>query len=588
MPQSIPFIYFNIVSQQAATPAYVIGVDYGTDSVRALLVDTQTGTEIAQAVHPYARWKTLQYCNPARNQFRQHPLDHIEGLEAVVRRVAQAVDAAHIVGLAVDTTGSTPGPVNAQGVALGLLPEFAENPNALFVLWKDHTALAEAAEINHKARTWGGEDYTKFEGGIYSSEWFWAKIMHVLREDEAVARAAHSWMEHCDWLTLLLTGGDLATFKRSRCAAGHKAMWHASWGGLPSEEFLTYLDPKLAGLRERLYQETYTSDEVAGHLSEEWASRLGLTTATVVAVGTFDAHAGAVAGEIEAYSMVKVMGTSTCDIVVAPTAEVGSHLVAGICGQVDGSVIPGMLGLEAGQSAFGDLLAWFCQMLEWPLQKVLPQSKVLTPELQAALRAEMSEALLVQLSEAAAAVNPEESSVLALDWVNGRRTPDANQALKGALMNLTMGTSAPQVFRALVEAICYGSKQIVERFEREGIPVKQVIGIGGVAKKSRFVMQTLADVLDRPIKIAVSEQAPALGSAMYAAVAAGRYPDVLSAQKAMGSGFSESYTPNPANVAAYQARYVQYQAFGQFVETATLSEQESEANEAVILVAAHD
>ena len=588
MPQSIPFIYFNIVSQQAATPAYVIGVDYGTDSVRALLVDTQTGTEIAQAVHPYARWKTLQYCNPARNQFRQHPLDHIEGLEAVVRRVAQAVDAAHIVGLAVDTTGSTPGPVNAQGVALGLLPEFAENPNALFVLWKDHTALAEAAEINHKARTWGGEDYTKFEGGIYSSEWFWAKIMHVLREDEAVARAAHSWMEHCDWLTLLLTGGDLATFKRSRCAAGHKAMWHASWGGLPSEEFLTHLDPKLAGLRERLYLETYTSDEVAGHLSEEWASRLGLTTATVVAVGTFDAHAGAVAGEIEAYSMVKVMGTSTCDIVVAPTAEVGSHLVAGICGQVDGSVIPGMLGLEAGQSAFGDLLAWFCQMLEWPLQKVLPQSKVLTPELQAALRAEMSEALLVQLSEAAAAVNPEESSVLALDWVNGRRTPDANQALKGALMNLTMGTSAPQVFRALVEAICYGSKQIVERFEREGIPVKQVIGIGGVAKKSRFVMQTLADVLDRPIKIAVSEQAPALGSAMYAAVAAGRYPDVLSAQKAMGSGFSESYTPNPANVAAYQARYVQYQAFGQFVETATLSEQESEANEAVILVAAHD
>ena len=588
MPQSIPFIYFNIVSQQAATPAYVIGVDYGTDSVRALLVDTQTGTEIAQAVHPYARWKTLQYCNPARNQFRQHPLDHIEGLEAVVRRVAQAVDAAHIVGLAVDTTGSTPGPVNAQGVALGLLPEFAENPNALFVLWKDHTALAEAAEINHKARTWGGEDYTKFEGGIYSSEWFWAKIMHVLREDEAVARAAHSWMEHCDWLTLLLTGGDLATFKRSRCAAGHKAMWHASWGGLPSEEFLTHLDPKLAGLRERLYLETYTSDEVAGHLSEEWASRLGLTTATVVAVGTFDAHAGAVAGEIEAYSMVKVMGTSTCDIVVAPTAEVGSHLVAGICGQVDGSVIPGMLGLEAGQSAFGDLLAWFCQMLEWPLQKVLPQSKVLTPELQAALRAEMSDALLVQLSEAAAAVNSEESSVLALDWVNGRRTPDANQALKGALMNLTMGTSAPQVFRALVEAICYGSKQIVERFEREGIPVKQVIGIGGVAKKSRFVMQTLADVLDRPIKIAVSEQAPALGSAMYAAVAAGRYPDVLSAQKAMGSGFSESYTPNPANVAAYQARYVQYQAFGQFVETATLSEQESEANEAVILVAAHD
>ena len=559
--------------EQATPPAYVIGIDYGTDSVRALLVDARTGTEVAQAVHPYARWKNLQFCNPARNQFRQHPLDHIEGLEVVVRDVVRHVPAAQVVGLAIDTTGSTPGPVNADGVALGLLPEFADNPNALFVLWKDHTALAEAAEINHKARTWGGEDYTKYSGGIYSSEWFWAKIMHVLREDEAVAAAAYSWMEHCDWLTLLLTGGDLASFKRSRCAAGHKAMWHESWGGLPSEQFLTHLEPKLVGLHNRLFSETYTADQVAGHLCSEWAQRLGLSIATVVAVGSFDAHAGAVAGEIEAYSMVKVMGTSTCDIVVAPTAEVGDHLVAGICGQVDGSVIPGMLGLEAGQSAFGDLLAWFRNIVEWPLQNVLQHSKVLTPELQAALRGEMSDALLGQLSEAAAAVDPAESAVLALDWVNGRRTPDANQALKGAIMNLTMGTNAPQIFRALVEAICYGSKQIVERFEAEGIPIKQVIGIGGVAKKSQFVMQTLADVLDRPIKIAVSEQAPALGAAMYAAVAASIQPDVLSAQCAMGSGFAETYLPNPARVADYAARYAQYQALGRFVEVATVEEE---------------
>jgi len=554
-------------------PAYVIGIDYGTDSVRALLVNAHTGAEVAQAVHYYPRWKTLQYCRPAKNQFRQHPLDYIEGLEATVRKVAQQVPAEQIKGLAIDTTGSTPGPVNADGVALGLLPEFQDNPNALFVLWKDHTALAEAAEINHKARTWGGEDFTKFEGGIYSSEWFWAKIAHVLREDEAVADAAHSWMEHCDWMTLLLTGGDLASFKRSRCAAGHKAMWHESWDGLPAEEFLTHVEPKLAGLRNRLFTETYTADEVAGHLSEEWAQRLGLTTSTVVAVGSFDAHAGAVAGEIEAYSMVKVMGTSTCDIVVAPTAEVGDHLVAGICGQVDGSVIPGMLGLEAGQSAFGDLLAWFRNIVEWPLHNVLSHSKVLTAEQQAALREEMTDNLIVHLSQAAAAVHPDDSHVLALDWVNGRRTPDANQALKGALTGLTMGTNAPQIFRALVEAICYGSKQIVERFESEGIPIKQVIGIGGVAKKSQFVMQTLADVLDRPIKIAVSEQAPALGSAMYAAVAAGIHPDVLTAQKAMGSGFAETYTPNPDRVADYAARYAQYQALGRFVESVTVGEE---------------
>ncbi|UOR07651.1 ribulokinase [Hymenobacter aerilatus] len=555
--------------------AYVIGLDYGTDSVRALLVNAHTGDEVAQAVHYYPRWKQGAYCNLQKNQFRQHPLDYIEGLEATVRQVAQQVPAAQIKGIAIDTTGSTPGAVNEQGVALALTPGFEENPNAMFVLWKDHTALAEAAEVNDKARTWGGPDYTQFEGGIYSSEWFWAKIAHVVREDEAVAQAAYSWMEHCDWMTLLLTGQDLATFKRSRCAAGHKAMWHESWGGLPSEEFLTLLEPKLAGLRNRLFEETYTADQVAGTLSAEWAERLGLTTDTVVAVGSFDAHAGAVAGEIEAYSMVKVMGTSTCDIVVAPIAEVGDKLVQGICGQVDGSVIPGMLGLEAGQSAFGDLLAWFTQIIDWPLRTMLPKSTVISPEQLQALREELRGNLIVELTAAAEKIDPEESAVLALDWVNGRRTPDANQALKGAIMGLTMGSGAPQVFRALVEAICYGSKQIVERFESEGIAIKQVIGIGGVAKKSRFAMQTLADVLDRPIKIATSEQAPALGAAMYAAVAAGIHSDVLTAQRAMGSGFAETYTPQPDRVADYAARYKKYQAFGKFVETATLGDKQA-------------
>ncbi|KAA9338446.1 ribulokinase [Hymenobacter busanensis] len=548
------------------TQAYVIGIDYGTDSVRAVLVDAGTGAEVAQAVHPYARWSQQRYCNAAQNQFRQHPLDHLEGLEATVRQVAQKVPAEQIVGLAVDTTGSTPGPVNEHGQSLALTPGFEENPNAMFVLWKDHTALAEAAEINQKAKTWGGTDFTQFEGGIYSSEWFWAKIMHVTRQDAAVAQAAYSWMEHCDWLTLQLTGGELTTFKRSRCAAGHKAMWHESWGGLPSEDFVRHLEPKLAGLRERLFSATYTADEVAGTLSREWAERLGLTTNTVVAVGSFDAHAGAVAGEIEAYSMVKVMGTSTCDIVVAPMDAVGTKLVPGICGQVDGSVIPGMLGLEAGQSAVGDLLAWFRQVIEWPLRALVPQSAVLTAEQQQALRQELSDRMMVELNKAAAAVNPDESAVLALDWVNGRRTPDANQALKGALMNLTMGTDAPHIFRALVEAICYGSRQIVERFEQEGIAIKQVIGLGGVAKKSAFMMQTLADVLNRPIKVAESDQAPALGAAMYAAVAAGIHPDVTTAQRAMGNGFADTYTPNPDRVADYERRYQQYQAFGRFVE----------------------
>ncbi|CCH00728.1 L-ribulokinase [Fibrella aestuarina BUZ 2] len=553
--------------------AYVIGLDFGTDSVRAVLVDASNGRELAQSVFTYPRWQAGLHCHPARNQFRQHPLDYIEGLETTIRAVLAAspeVDAADVRGIAVDTTGSTPVAVNADGVPLGLTPAFADNPNGHFVLWKDHTAVAEADEINQKARTWAEThpdegDYTRFEGGIYSSEWFWAKIMHIVRTDEAVAQAAHSWMEHCDYIPLLLTGSSLADLKRSRCAAGHKALWHEGWNGLPSEAFLTYLDPKLAGLRDRLFSDTYTADQSTGTLSAEWATRLGLTTDTVVAVGTFDAHAGGIGGQIEPYSMVKVMGTSTCDMVVAPTADVADTLVRGICGQVDGSIVPGMLGLEAGQSAFGDLLAWFRRVLEWPL-RLVDSSGTLSDEQKTALRQDIASRLMGELSTAAEAVDPELSSVLALDWVNGRRTPDANQTLKGAITGLNMGTGAPEIFRALVEAICFGSRTIVERFEGEGIPIRQVIGLGGVAKKSAFVMQTLADVLNRPIKIATSEQAPALGAAMYAAVAAGIHPDVPTAMQAMGSGFDATYTPIPANADRYERLFQRYKALGQFVE----------------------
>lgn len=549
---------------------YVLGADFGTDSVRAVLVDTANGAELASAVTYYPRWKKGLYCKPAQNQFRQHPLDYVESLEdAIVRTLAQlpGLDPQFVVGITVDTTGSTPVAVDKTGSPLALLPEFAENPNGMFILWKDHTALAEAEEINHKARTWGGIDYTIYEGGIYSSEWFWAKITHTIRQDEAVQQAAYSWMEHCDWITHLLIGGDDAlSAKRSRCAAGHKAMWHESWDGLPSEDFLTHLEPKLAGLRERLYQETYTADEVAGNLSAEWAQRLGLHEGVVVSVGTFDAHAGAVGGEAEAYTLIKVMGTSTCDMLVAPLDEVQDKLVHGICGQVDGSIVPGMMGLEAGQSAFGDLLAWFKQVITWPLQQLLPQSQLLDEATKTALLDEMEDKIIAQLSAAAAQIPVAQTGIVALDWVNGRRTPDADQSLKGAIMGLNMGSDAPAIFKALVEAICFGSKKIVDRFEAEGIPIKAVVGMGGVAKKSDLVMQTLADVLNRPIKIARSEQAPALGAAMYAAVAAGVYPDVASAIQVMGNGFDKIYHPIPANAVLYEKLYTEYGRFGDFVE----------------------
>ncbi|MCX2680471.1 ribulokinase [Galbibacter sp. EGI 63066] len=551
---------------------YVIGLDYGSDSVRAVLIDVQNGGELASEVYWYPRWKEQKYCDAGKNQFRQHPLDHIEGLEHTIKSVISEseVKPETVVGICIDTTGSSPMPLTADGTPLALVDDFKENPNAMMVLWKDHTAVKEANEVNELARTWGGEDYTKYEGGIYSSEWFWAKILHVAREDKAVKKATHTWMEHCDYITYLLADHkDLKTFKRSRCAAGHKAMWHESWSGLPSEDFLSQLDPYLAELRGNLYDDTFTSDDIAGHLNKEWAAKLGLTTQTVIAVGTFDAHAGAVGAKIDEHALVRVMGTSTCDIMISSPQVLGDKTVKGICGQVDGSVIPGLIGLEAGQSAFGDVLAWFKNLLSWPIDNLVMKSDLLSEEQKEQLQTEIDTNFIRKLTAQAEQIPLSEAIPVALDWVNGRRTPDANQELKSAFTGISLGTKAPHIFKALVNAICFGSKMIVERFENEGVKIESVIGIGGVARKSPFIMQTLANVLNRPIKVAESDQAPALGAAIYAAVAAGIYKNVIEAAQVMGSPFEAEYFPQYDEVQEYETLMESYKTLGGFVESIT-------------------
>ena len=551
----------------------VLGVDFGTDSVRTLIISTANGEEIASAVHYFSRWQQGLYCNPAKLQFRQHPLDHLDGLEKTVGECLQKAPrgtAEKIIGISVDTTGSSPGPVDKRGVPLGLVDEFKDNPNAQFILWKDHTAVQEAGEINHAAKTWGGTDFTMYEGGVYSSEWFWAKILHVLRTDTGVREAAFSWMEHCDWIPALLGGNtDPLKLKRSRCAAGHKAMWHQSFDGLPSEDFLVKVDPRLAGLRKKLYSRTYTADVTAGHLCPEWAQRLGLPQGIPIGVGAFDAHMGAAGAEIKPYMLTKVIGTSTCDMLVAPLEEIGDKLVKGICGQVDGSIIPGMLGMEAGQSAFGDIYAWFRDLLCWPVENILKKSDRLAPEERDLPAQDIRAHLLQELADQAERLPEDQSGILALDWLNGRRTPYANQLLKGAVTGLNLGSTAPAIFKALVEATAYGSKKIVERFEDEGVPIKGVIALGGVARKSPFVMQVLADVLDRKIKVAAAEQATALGAAMFAATVGGAYKTVGQAQDKMGSGFEKEYTPDASRAGKYADLYQKYSRLGEFIERET-------------------
>lgn len=549
--------------------SFVLGVDYGTDSVRTIIVNTTNGEELASSVFYYPRWKKQLYCNVNENQFRQHPLDYVEGLEATIKECVVKVGAevaSKIKALSVDTTGSTPVAVDKTGTPLALLQGFEENPNAMFVLWKDHTGVGEAAEINAHAEKFD-TNYLQFVGGIYSSEWFWAKLLHVLRADEKVRKAIYSFVEHCDWIPFLLTGGtDVHRMKRGVCSAGHKILWAKEWGGLPPNEFFASLDPLLNGFTNRLFKDTYAADQAVGTITKEWANRLGLPETTVIGVGAYDAHMGAVGGQIEPYHLSKVMGTSTCDMMVAPVKDVEGKLVKGICGQVPGSVIPGMIGLEAGQSAFGDAYAWYKRLISWPLQYILSNSSLIDEATKNQLIKETEDAIIPELSKLASQITIDENSELAVDWFNGRRTPDANQLLTASINGLDLGSDAVRLFRAVVESTCFGAKAIVERFNEQGIPVKGLIGLGGVAKKSPFIMQMMADVMNMPIRIHKSEQTCALGAAMFAATAAGLYSKVEDAMKAMGQGFDAEYHPNPVLVPVYQKRYEKYKEVGAFME----------------------
>ena len=553
------------------TDKYVIGVDFGTDSVRTVIINAMNGEELVSSVSYYPRWKAGLYCNASLNQFRQHPLDYLESLEETVKdctlQVGEKV-AKNIVGLSVDTTGSTPVAVDKTGTPLCMLPDMEENPNAMFVLWKDHTAVEEAEAINDHAKKFK-TNYLQYVGGIYSSEWFWTKLLHILKEDDEVRKNIYSFVEHCDWIPYILTGGtDVTQLKRGVCSAGHKALWAEEFGGLPPNDFFASLHPFLDGFTEKLFTKTYTADQAAGTISSSWAKKLGLPGIVVVGVGAFDCHMGAVGGQIEPYYLSRIVGTSTCDIMVAPLEEMKGKLVRGICGQVNGSVIPGILGMEAGQSAFGDAFAWLKNIASWSANHFTKDAN-----------GKESEDVIAALSLEASELPLQINDVLACDWLNGRRTPDANQLMKGAFMNLNLGTDAPQMFKALVEATCFGSRAIVDRFIEEDIPVKGIIALGGVAKKSPYIMQVMADVLGQPIKVHNSEQTCAVGAAMFAATAAGIYIKVEDAMKAMGNGFEKTYVPNKENIAYYSDRYKLYQQLGNFI-----SEQVNSFNKQAIIV----
>lgn len=538
---------------------YVIGVDYGSDSCRAIVVDALTGKIEVEASRCYPRWTEGRYCNPSADRYRQNPLDYIETFEGVIRELGAKVGLevmSSVEGISFDTTASTPVLVDRSGTPLALRPEFSEDPDAMFVLWKDHTAKEEAEEINRLAKEYE-VDYTAYSGGSYSAEWAWSKVLHILRTNKRVAEAAWSWFEHCDWMTAYLVGNTVPeSVARSRCAAGHKAMWRAEWGGLPSEDFLSRLDPALGRMRATFDQNTKTADYCAGAIREDLAEKLGLPKGMKVGLGAIDAHVGAVGAAISGNVLTRIMGTSTCDILVCDKDEAGDRMIDGICGQVDGSVIPGMIGFEAGQSAFGDVYAWFRRLLMWPVEKLLPDQ-----------RESVKDKILSSLEEDALKVSDEESTTLALDWFNGRRTPDADISVKGALTELTLGTTAPMIYKALVQATAFGSRAIVERFVSEGVNIQSVLAIGGISQKSPFVMQTLADVMGMPISVVDCGQACALGASMFAAVVAGIYPTVQEAQQGMKAPLGRTYYPDASRREIIDKAYARYKLLGKFEES---------------------
>ncbi len=527
-----------------------MGLDFGTNSCRSLIVDLEDGHELAVCVINYPSGEDGILLDPTDpNVARQNPEDYFSTMEKAVKGALQQArdtspgfDPASIIGIGIDTTGSSPGPVNRQCIPLGMLPEFKDNLNAKVWLWKDHSSHVEAAQITETAQEMRPEYLAKI-GGTYSSEWFWSNILHCKNTSPEVFKAAYSFVEICDYIPAVLSGETRPEkIVRSVCAAGHKAMYNDDWGGLPDREFLAALDPDLENLRDRLYKKAVPSNQLAGRLTPEWAGKLGLKPGIAIAVGALDAHMGAVGAGVKERTLVKILGTSTCDIMVSPKHK-GFVDIPGVCGIADGSVLPGYYGIEAGQSAVGDIFLWFVNHL--------------VPDQYGKNLDEKFKNLEIEASKQ----KPGEHGLLALDWNHGNRNILADVRLSGLLIGQTLHTQAHEIYRALIEATAFGALTIIDRMREYGVAVEEIVNCGGLASKNSFLMQIYADIIDRPMKVSRSDQTPALGAAIFGAVAAGKelsgFSRVEAAQDMM-TGIKEVYEPKSKNRQIYQELFRLY------------------------------
>ncbi len=543
---------------------YVIGIDFGTDSARAILVDVSDGREMASCTSFYKRWAKGLYCDTTIDRYRQHPLDYIESLEEVLTGVlSECPDKGKVKAIAIDSTGSSPCLADADLKPLSLYPEFSEEPDAMFVLWKDHTSEKEAARIIDLCTSGEFPNYICHTGNTYSAECFWCKVAHVLHSSDVLREKAVTVIEECDFIPALLTGcKDVAELKTSRGVSGEKWLWAKEWGGFPPREFFEALDPVLLPMLDHMPDPHYYCEEAAGHLCEEWADKLGLSTDVVIGVGNIDSYSGAVGGGVAYKKMVMNMGTSACYIAVVPTEVMAGRLIDGVFGQVDGMILPGHDGFEVGLSSFGDAFAWLRRLLSWPIEQLLPE------DADPGLKKKMTERILPALTAEAEKLPLRLEAPLATDYFNGRRNPVLNTSITASLTRLKIHTSAPELFYAIVESTAFATKAILDHMDSRNVAIDELVAVGGVAQKSPFVMQLMADVVQREISVSATKNAGAMGAAIHAAVASGLYPSVRAAQEAMCPPVISTYRPtsDKTRIDLLMKRYERYLDLVHFTE----------------------
>lgn len=544
----------------------VAGVDYGSDSVRVLLLDAVSGESISEGVSWYPRWRERLYCDESKAQYRQHAFDYLECLQEAMKSAINNLmgyTGQDIIGLAIDTTGSTPCPVDQEGTPLCLLEEFKENPNAMFHLWKDHTAIEEAQEINQILSS-GEIDYTKYQG-IYSSEWYWAKILHTTRIDESIRNHAWMWVEHCDWIVGELSGNTKPdTLYKSACAAGHKALWHSAFQGLPSKECFTQMDEYLGIIHDRYGAGPVPAGTCVGNITEEWAEKLNINSEAKIGMGSFDAHAGGVGAGVALGTMVKVIGTSTVDMLIEEPEKLSGKNLRAYCGQAENSIVPGYVGVEMSQPAFGDVYAWLNKVLNWSLNHVeIPETLIAQEDL-VDLKKHIQSNVLRELGSRVEEYL--DSDVVAVDWFNGRRYPNLNENVKAGICGLTLGTSVEEIYAALIKGTVFGSKRIYNSLLSNGLKIDRMIAVGGIAQKSDVIMQCMSDALGIPIMVCKDEQTCAKGAAIYAAVASGIYASIEEAQRNYCEEYKVTYIPNVAKKDKYEEMYEKYLLLGDTIE----------------------